>query len=76
MEALHFIPVIIVRCFQKVDMKNLLRSETMLVGKPFSQYHLSKNKTASSFAVRVVEVGMMQMSEPRRSVMVSMQLWP
>ena len=53
MEALHFIPVIIVRCFQKVDMKSLSWSETMLVGKPFSQYHLSKNKTASSFVVNV-----------------------
>ena len=65
MEALHLIPVRIVRCFQKFDMKILSLSETMSEGRPFSQYHLLKNKTASSLAVREEEVGIMRMSDPR-----------
>src|ERR1700678_26781 len=76
LEALHLTPVRRVRCFQKEDMKSLSRSETMSVGKPFSQYHLSKNRTASSLAVREVEVRMMRISEDKRSVMVKMQSKP
>src|ERR1700678_2386922 len=75
-EALHLTPVRRVRCFQKEDMKSLSRSEMMSVGSPFSQYQLSKNRTASSLAVREVEVGMMRISDDRRSVMVRMQLYP
>ena len=66
----------ILRCFQKADINNLSRSETIFNGKPFSQYQLSKNRTASCFAVRVIVVGMMRTSEPRRSVIVSLQLKP
>ena len=62
-EALHVIPVSMLRCFQKADMKSLSRSETMSKGKPFSQYQLSKNRTASSLAVSVVVVGMMRTSD-------------
>ena len=76
MVALHLMLVRIVRCFQNTDMKSLSLSETMSEGRPFSQYHLSKNKTASSLAVRVEEVGMMQMSEARQSVIVRIEPWP
>jgi hypothetical protein len=69
-------PEIIVKCFQNLDMNNLSRSETMSVGNPFSQYQWLKNITANSFAVREVEVGIMRMSDPRRSVIVRIQLWP
>ena len=75
-EALHFIPEIIVKCFQKADMNSLSRSEIMSKGRPFSQYQWSKNKTASSFAVSLVDVGMIRTSDPRRSVMVRIQSCP
>ena len=76
MEALHLIPVSIVRCFKKLDMNNLSWSETMSEGRLFLQYQLSKNKTASSGALSEVEVGIIQISEPRRSVIVRIQLKP
>ena len=69
-------PEIMVRCFQKADMNNLSLSETMSNGRPFLQYQWLKNKTMSSFAVSLVDVGMMRMSEPSQSVMVRIQSCP
>ena len=51
-------------------MKSLSRSETISKGKPFSQYHLWKNISASCSAVSVETVGMIWMSDPSRSVKV------
>lgn len=76
MEALHLILDSKVRCFQNLDMKSLSWSEIMSEGKLFSQYQLSKNREASSLVVSLVDVGMMQMSEPRQSMMVNIQSWP
>ena len=76
MDALQEIPVRSVRCFQKDDINNLSRSDTMFVGSLFSQYHLSKNNTVSSFDVNFVEVGMIRISDDNRSVMVSIQSCP
>ena len=74
METLQVMPVRSVKCFQKEDMNNLSRSDTMFIDRPFSQYHVSKNKTASSLAVSLVEVGMIRMSDDKRSVIVRMQV--
>ena len=75
-EALHLIPVINVRCFQNEDINSLSRSEIISIGRPFSQYQLSKKSDANCLAVSVVVVGIILMSEPRRSVIVKMQSWP
>src|SRR5882762_4953074 len=45
----------------------------MLLGIPFSQYQLSKNKTARSLAVMLILVGTIQMLAPSQSVMERMQ---
>ena len=65
MEALQEMPVRSIKCFQKEDINSLSRSDTMFIGRPFSQYHLSKNNTASSLAVSLVEVGMIRMSDDK-----------
>ena len=65
-----------VRCFQKDDINNLSWSEIILSGRPFSQYQWSKKRTASSLALRVVEVGIILISEFSLSVMVSIQSCP
>jgi hypothetical protein len=57
-------------------MKSLSQSETILEGKLFSQYHLSKKILASLSAMSEQVVGIIQMSEPNLSVMVSMQSYP
>ena len=44
----------------------------MSKGRPFTQYHLSKNTLANFYAVRVEREGIICMSEPRRSVNVMM----
>ena len=46
------------------------------MGSPFSQYQLSKKRTASSSAVRVVLVGIIRTSEFKRSVIVRIQSKP
>ena len=72
-EYLCLTPVKSIRCLQNFDTNNLSRSEIISMGRPFSQYQLSKKSTASSSAVRVVVVGMIRMSELRRSVIVRIQ---
>src|ERR1700678_1889632 len=65
-----------VRCFQNADMNSLSWSDMISLGRPFSQYQWSKKRILSSLALSEVEVGMIRISDPRRSVIVSMQLWP
>jgi hypothetical protein len=62
--------------FPKVDIKSLSRSDTMLRGRPFSQYQRSKNKMANSLAVSLVDVGIIRISDPSRSVIVRIQSYP
>jgi hypothetical protein len=50
-DVFNFTLLIFVRVFQNCDVNNLLRSEMMLSGIPFSQYHLSKKILASCSAV-------------------------
>ena len=57
-------------------MKSLSRSDIISRGRPFSQNHLRKNSLARPCTVSVHEVGMIQMSELRRSVIVSIQSCP
>jgi hypothetical protein len=45
-------------------------------GNPFSQYHSLKKSCASRFAVKLVVVGMIRMSEPEVSVKVALPLKP
>jgi hypothetical protein len=52
------------KCFQNCNKKNDPQSETMVDGKPFSQNHWSKNKTASSHAVIIVLQGINLTSAP------------
>ena len=65
-------PVRVWRDFQNWDMKSLSRSDTMFKGSPLIQYHFSKKSSASFSAVRVETVGIIWISEPRRSVNVIM----
>jgi hypothetical protein len=64
------------RCsaFQNLETNNLSLSEIMSNGMPFSQYQCLKNIDASPSAEISVCVGIIHMSEPRRSVIVNMQL--
>jgi hypothetical protein len=73
---LIFTLLIFVRVFQNCDVNNLLRSEMMLSGILFPQYHLLKKTLANRSAVIWVVVGIICMSAPRRSVMVSIQSKP
>ena len=68
------IPIRSVNAFQKFDKKSLSLSQTILRGKPFSQYQLSKKMTASSSAVRSVQHAIVRKSALRRSVMDRIQL--
>jgi len=75
-EALCLTPVSTIRRFQKRNINNLSLSDIISKGSPFSQYHLSKNNTASCSAFVFVEHGTSWMSEFKRSVMVRIQSIP
>lgn len=60
----------------KKDMNNLSLSQTIFAGKPFSQYHSSKNTTANSSADRSVWVATICISDPSQSVIVKIQSFP
>ena len=64
--------------FQKCERNSLSRSETIFRagGRLFSQYQWSKKRQAIFSAVRDVVLGMIRMSEPRRSVKITMELYP
>ena len=64
-DSFSFTPVRSCKADQNVEMKSLSQLEMSSSGRPFSQYQLSKNITASSSAVIVVHVGIIQMSELR-----------
>ena len=61
---------------QNRETKSLSRSDTMLDGRPFSQYHAEKNNFAKCSADTSVRVGIRRMSLFSRSVIVAMQLKP
>src|ERR1700749_3533242 len=69
-------PVRLMSAFQNFDMKILSRLLTILIGRPFLQYQLSKNIWVNFSAVRDVCDGMILMSVPSRSVMVMMESKP
>ena len=70
MDILSSMPVMVWSLFQKQDMHSLSWSEMISKGNLFSQYHLSKNVSASSLAVRVEVVGMICILDLRQSVKV------
>ena len=61
---------------QNLEINNLSLSDTISVGKPFSQYQFLKNSDANASAVMSVRVGTMCISDPNRSVIVRIQLKP
>jgi len=69
-------PVKQCRALQNFHMNNLSLSDTISVGNPFSQYQCLQNSDANNLAVMSVRVGTMRMSDPSRSVIVSIQLKP
>lgn len=72
-DIFSLMPVSLCKAFQNLDMNSLLRSETISVGRPFLQYHLSKNKYVRSSAVMSVLIGTSCISLPKQSVRVMMQ---
>src|ERR1700678_2843823 len=75
-ESLCLTPVRIIRCVQNLEIKSLSWSETISKGKPFSQYHSLKKTEPNSSAGSVVLVGIIRMSELRRSVIDRIQSKP
>jgi hypothetical protein len=59
-----------------LEVNSLSLSEMISSGRPFLQYHSSKKMVASSSAVRLDRVGIIRMSEFKRSVIVRIQSKP
>jgi len=75
-DIFNLMPVSLCKAFQKHNMNSLSQSETMLLGRPFSQYHLLKNMPARCSAVILVQVSTNWISLPSWSVKVTIQFMP
>ena len=73
---LILMPVSLWRWVQNFDKNSLSLSEMISKGKPFSQYHLSKNRSANFSAERLIVEGVFWILEFRRSVNVIMESYP